>query len=56
MSRNAERLTEERRWQAQSIVRLKIEKSPEFKKAVKQTMIELKKIEGNIKISPKKGR
>ena len=45
---------DERRWQAESIVRKKLEQAPEYKKAVKQTMKEIKKMEANIKVTPKK--
>ena len=45
---------DERKWQARQIVRQKIEKSPEFKDAVKQTMAGIKKMEANIKVTPKK--
>ena len=55
MARNGISVEDERRWQAESIVRKKVEQTTEFKKAVRQTMKEIKKMSSNIKVtSPKK--
>jgi len=44
---------DETKWQAESIVRAGMEKLPEYKKAVRETMKEIKKLQGNVKITPK---
>lgn len=36
---------EELKWQAESVVRHAVETTPQFKKAVKQTMTELKRVQ-----------
>ena len=53
---NEPSVAEERKWRAEGIVRASVEKTPEFKKAVRQTANELKKMEANIKVTPKKRR
>jgi len=45
---------EELKWQAENIVQEGMKKSPEYKKAVRETMKEIKKLQGKAKVIPKK--
>lgn len=45
---------DETKWQAEQIVRHKVEKTTEFKKAVRQTISELKKMGAGIKVTSAK--
>ncbi len=57
-SNNGPSKTEMLRWQAEDVVRTAVTSTPEFKKAVTQTMAELKKVQAKAAktVKAKKGK